>query len=189
MAEYYVYIHRRQDTNEIFYVGKGHDKRAWDFKYSRNIYCQRIYNLTSIKVEIIKDNLTEEQAFSLEKRFIRELKNIGLAQANFHEGGFGGNSWKFMPEEQQLFLKKKFSQSHLGKSHSSETRRKMSESGKQSKHPLKRCIKVIENDTFLLFPSLKSAAEYCCCNRKTVYKYLDTGKIFQNKFIFEEEKK
>ena len=40
---YYVYVHRRNDTNEVFYVGKGKNRRAYS-KTGRNQHWCNIAN-------------------------------------------------------------------------------------------------------------------------------------------------
>ena len=40
MNNYYVYFHKNPITKEIFYVGIGNKKRAWNFK-NRNIHWLR----------------------------------------------------------------------------------------------------------------------------------------------------
>lgn len=72
MSNYYVYLYWRLDTNEIFYVGKGHDDR-WKTLRKRNDHFNNIINKCPIAVEIIKDNLTEEQAFYWEEEIIETL--------------------------------------------------------------------------------------------------------------------
>ena len=73
MNDYYVYIYYRLDTNEPFYVGKGHDDRWRCLNRTHNLYFKNIINKHPIAVEIIKDNLTEEQAFGIECWLINEL--------------------------------------------------------------------------------------------------------------------
>lgn len=81
---YYVYGHYRKDTNLLFYVGKGKNKRAWD-KNSRNKYWHHIVNKVGYEVDIIYKNLTEEQAFKNEIALITDLS----PEANFTKGGEG----------------------------------------------------------------------------------------------------
>lgn len=65
-----VYRHRRLDTNEIFYVGIGNDKRPYDFN-KRNRWWKNIFNLTGINVEVLYDNLTWEDSCELEEVYIK----------------------------------------------------------------------------------------------------------------------
>lgn len=72
MNNYYVYVYWRLDTNEIFYVGKGKGYR-WRRLDRSNKHFNNIINKHPIMVEIIKDNLTEEQAHGVECWLINEL--------------------------------------------------------------------------------------------------------------------
>ena len=68
MNDYYVYEHIRNDNNSCFYVGKGHGKRA--YSKSRNEHHNRIARKCGMTVNIVKENLSEEEAFKLEHELI-----------------------------------------------------------------------------------------------------------------------
>ena len=92
-SDFYVYIHRKKTNNEIYYVGKGTKRRAWDFHHKqRNNLWNKIHNKYGTNVEIVLDSLTEEQAFSLEKDLIefygKRSDNAGPL-ANITNGGEG----------------------------------------------------------------------------------------------------
>ncbi len=70
--DYYVYIYWRLDTNEPFYIGKGKGDR-WKKLNTRNKHFKRVINKYPIAVEIIKDNLTNEQACGIEVYLINKL--------------------------------------------------------------------------------------------------------------------
>lgn len=70
--EYYVYIYWRLDIDEPFYIGKGKDDR-WKKVNRENFHFNNIVNKYPIAVEIIKDDLTEEQAFYWEEKIIEIL--------------------------------------------------------------------------------------------------------------------
>ncbi len=67
--EFYVYVHIRLDNNTVFYVGKGTKNRA--YKPKRNNFYNNVRNSCDCKVVIIKNKLTESQAFRLEKYMIK----------------------------------------------------------------------------------------------------------------------
>lgn len=82
----YVYAHYTADTNEIFYIGKGSRRRAWELR-GRNKYWNHIVEKRGYTVKILHDDLTDSEAFETERRLITE---IGLENlSNFHEGGLG----------------------------------------------------------------------------------------------------
>ena len=70
--DFYVYIYWRLDTNDIFYVGKGCGRR-WKYLHDRNEHFTNIINKYPVVVEIIKDNLTENEAFYWEEEIINRL--------------------------------------------------------------------------------------------------------------------
>ena len=69
---YYVYIYYRLDTNEPFYVGKGKENRWKDFR-DRSNHFMNIINKHPVVCEIVKSNLTENEAFYWEEEIIRQL--------------------------------------------------------------------------------------------------------------------
>ncbi len=91
--KYYVYAHRKETNGEIFYVGKGSGKRA--YKKDRSDWWKNIVNKHGRKVEILSDNLTEEDAFELEKFVISEMKG---KLCNMTEGGEGSSGFKHSQE-------------------------------------------------------------------------------------------
>jgi hypothetical protein len=137
-----VYRHVRLDTNEVFYIGIGREKRAY-VKSDRNKLWKNIVNKTDYRIDILFDDLTWEQACEKEKEFIQLYgrRNLGLGSlVNMTDGGEGmlgnkmseetklkigqGNKGKIISEETKL----KMSQVHKGKSMSEEAKLKMSES-------------------------------------------------------------
>lgn len=70
LNDYYVYEHIRNDNNTCFYVGKGRNRRA-EYK-TRNEHHDRIVKKYGMHVNIIKDNLSEEEAYKLEEETIRK---------------------------------------------------------------------------------------------------------------------
>ena len=98
MKIHYIYQHIRLDTNEVFYIGKGIQKkqnyqyyRAFDKKRRNNIW-NSIVSKTEFKVEILFTNLTEKECFNLEIELISKhgkiFDNSGTL-ANYTNGGEG----------------------------------------------------------------------------------------------------
>lgn len=107
-----VYQHRRKDTGEIFYIGIGETRsRAYD-KTGRNDIWKRIAQETEYTVEIIKNNISREEAKNIERTLISELgridKKTGIL-SNKSKGGGGDNIGGSGPmegyEERQNILK------------------------------------------------------------------------------------
>lgn len=89
--DFYVYAHVKPDTKEVFYVGKGKDRRAFD-KRNRNKFWNRIYEKHGLEVIFLKKELTQKEALILEQDFIkmygRRQKGEGTL-TNLTDGGDG----------------------------------------------------------------------------------------------------
>ena len=97
--KYCLYYHRNPVTNEIFYIGIGRLKRAWNFR-DRNIHWKRYIKKYGLPVvEIIKENLTKDEASILEKNLIlnygrKGYENKGIL-TNITLGGEGTCGYKW----------------------------------------------------------------------------------------------
>lgn len=87
-TDYYVYEWYIEDTNHVFYVGKGRLRRINEIR-SRNKYFLAIYNKYKCKARKIQTGLTNTEACSLEKETIKKRKLSGEAECNFTYGGEG----------------------------------------------------------------------------------------------------
>ena len=89
---FYVYMWYFKDTGEVFHVGKGTGNRYKEKRIHRNQYFQNVVNKypENVDVKIYKDNLTEEEAWILERQMISYYWSIGQCKTNLHEGGKGG---------------------------------------------------------------------------------------------------
>ena len=85
----YVYGHYKADTGELFYIGKGTGRRAWE-KSDRNPYWRHTEAKHGFQVRILEDNLTEEEALDKEKQLIAEVGLDNLT--NIRPGGDGYTS-------------------------------------------------------------------------------------------------
>lgn len=90
-----VYLHRRLDDGLIFYVGIGKGNRA--FKYGRNEWWRRTADKHGLKVEVIEQGLTWEQACAIERELIATFRSpewVGWAKlTNLTDGGDGTKGW------------------------------------------------------------------------------------------------
>ena len=157
---FYVYEHIRKDNNTCFYVGKGTGNRAYNL--DRGNFHDSVRDEYGCRVKIIKDGLTEEEAFKLERERIEDyIITFGYGApiegyddydhnlpylTNFTWGGEGVSGRKHSEEEKQKMSKakkgKKNSKEHnkniskalKGIKLSEQTRRKMSESQKGRKN-------------------------------------------------------
>lgn len=136
--KYCVYIHTNKNNGKK-YVGQTCMKpeNRWQngMRYSHSPHffsAIKKYGWDNFEHEIIKDNLTKEEADKLEIYLIDKLKTRNRDYGyNISEGGGSGYSGIKMSEEQ----KRKISESESGKLVSLETRTKISSSIKLGKHP------------------------------------------------------
>ena len=137
MKQFYVYTHAKPDGS-IFYVGKGHGNRAYQFS-KRTVWHKNIvqkYGTANIRIQIVNCE-SEQAAFDLEKIYIKQLRESGAELVNLTDGG-EGTSGMVHTEETRLKMsaaKKglsttKMRECQLGKKASDETKQKMTEARK-----------------------------------------------------------
>jgi hypothetical protein len=97
---YYIYQHKSTDTNEIFYVGKGKDKRFCD-KNKRGRYWKFYVDKHGFVPEIIKDGMDEELAFLAEMECIDAYRKRGIKLINLTDGGEGCSGYSMRHTEEQ----------------------------------------------------------------------------------------
>jgi hypothetical protein len=97
MRKFCVYVHRRNDSGAVFYVGKGHGKRPYT-KHGRSKHWHRIVNKHGYSVEIVLDNAPEPCAFTYEMALIAAIGRSNLCNAT--DGG-QGCSGRIMGEAQR----------------------------------------------------------------------------------------
>lgn len=125
---YYVYQYLRKDGTP-YYIGKGKDGRAWTSK-------RRTLAKTPTddsRIVIIKENLSEEEAFALETKLILEYGRIDLGTGpllNLTNGGEGFSGQVFSDEH-----RRKMSESAKGRKHTPETKKRLSEYAKNHRSP------------------------------------------------------
>jgi hypothetical protein len=129
---YYTYAYLREDKTP-YYIGKGKGNRAYK-KHRKGIGVPK----DKSRIIFLKQNLTEEQAFRHEIYMIAVFGRKDLGNGILHnrtDGGEGSSGW--VPSEE---TKRKKSEAHkgnttwLGKTHSEETKRKMSDTRKGKTH-------------------------------------------------------
>lgn len=128
---FYVYVHRRADTNKVFYVGKGKRDRATSKQ--RNQYWKRIVALYGYTIEIVINGMQENKAHQLEMELISFYGKENLA--NLTDGGEGRSGSKHSES-----TKKKISQKLVGIEKTAATKLKMKEA--QNKHEAKELRRV-----------------------------------------------
>jgi hypothetical protein len=139
---YYIYSYLREDHSP-YYIGKGSGKRAYT-KGPKEVKPPR----DKSRVKIIKADLTEEEAFLLEKLYILMFGRIDLGTGilrNKSDGGDGASGRIVSPEERRKrsemmkgvkrpqWIYDKIAASNTGKKASAETRAKQSAARKGMK--------------------------------------------------------
>lgn len=143
---YYVYAYYLKSTNHIFHIGKGKNDRYKKTTKSRNDYFRNKIKVhgDDVAVKKLYENLTEDEAFALERKLIAEYKALGQCETNFHEGGQGGNTGNYNNPERSRKLsesaKKRTGEKNpnYGNHWSEEQKRAMSEKIKAIWTPEKR---------------------------------------------------
>lgn len=94
---YYVYLYKRKDNGNVFYIGKGRNRRDKDIN-GHNEYCKRIANKYGFIIERIKENLSEREALDLEIKTIDYYVNtLGYSIAlNFGDEKRNRENEKFL---------------------------------------------------------------------------------------------
>ena len=91
---YYVYAHYKTGEENIpFYIGKGKDKRAF-VTHDRSIWWKRVANKYGVVIRLLCENISESEAFSLEKQLIGMFGRADLGNGplvNMTDGGEGAS--------------------------------------------------------------------------------------------------
>jgi group I intron endonuclease len=145
-----VYQHRRNDTNEIFYVGIGRDNKRPHSKSRRNIIWKNIVNKHGYTVEILHEDLSFDECKEIERELIsiHGRKDLGTGiLCNLTDGGDGVVGYIHSDVS-----KRNMSESKLNMS--DETKRRMSDSKTGEKnhfygktHSEETKIKMIDSKT------------------------------------------
>lgn len=93
MNRFCIYRHIRLDTNKVFYIGIGNTKRP-RIKSDRSQFWKNITNKTEYEIQILKSDLTWEEACELEIILISyygRIDNKTGILVNLTNGGMGGN--------------------------------------------------------------------------------------------------
>lgn len=124
---FYTYCHVRNDTNKVFYVGKGNADRAYSCA-DRNSHWKRIVAKHGHAVYIAAHWPTEAEAFEHEKFLILCFRDMGYTLANHTDGGEGASGYKQLPAAKQ-----KISATHFGKHKTEAHCKKLAESNSNKK--------------------------------------------------------
>jgi len=140
----FVYLHLNADDDLPHHVGMGYEfGRPWEMEKSRSSKHKNKTAKHGVRVELIADELTWENAQWWEVRWIKALKAVGYKLTNLNEGGAGNRGYHHTDETKKLIGEKSSNYlNSLGDDHPSkrpETREKISKSRDKYKgenHPM-----------------------------------------------------
>lgn len=100
--KFYTYIHLTEDTEEVFYVGKGKKDRCCSLD-GRSLWWEHVVNKHGFVVVIDKINLDEQAAFDREKELISFYgrRQQGGVLVNLTDGGEGVSGRVFTLEDRK----------------------------------------------------------------------------------------
>lgn len=130
---FYVYIDYRQQGKIPFYVGKGSKERHMiPLRVANKHWMAVVKKEKGYTRQVVKSNLTEKQAFDLERKLIKKYKETVV---NFTDGGEGASGYKHTANE-LIKMAQSMIGKNVGKKHTAETKRKMSDASKGNKYSL-----------------------------------------------------
>lgn len=115
-----VYQHRRLDTNEVFYIGIGKEKKRAYIKSNRSKHWKAVIAKYGYEIDVLIDGCSWEDACEVEAGMIESYGRLDLGLGlliNLTDGG-DGNSGKVLTEKQReeisnRQLGKKLKESHI----------------------------------------------------------------------------
>ena len=118
---FYVYEHWRPDTNTCFYVGKGSRYRANSVDRPHNrrhafVVAKLATNGLKVEVRFVCRDMSENDAFAMERERIAYWRSVGASLVNKTDGGDGPSGFRHSDE-----AKEKIRAAHLGRKRSAET--------------------------------------------------------------------
>lgn len=114
---FYLYAHIRNDTDEVFYIGKGEGSR-FKSQQGRNSYWMNIVNAHGYKAVIIEYFETETEAFNAEMFFIASLGRKDLGQGplvNMSDGGEGASGAVRTEEQRKRYSENTWMRTEAGR--------------------------------------------------------------------------
>lgn len=179
----YVLLDPRPNKNRVFYVGKSTSQRV-KTRFNEHRTLSRggsLYKDNKIKsiqndgfnieYKVIKENLSEEEAFDLEVKLIKILKYLcGFELTNGNDGGKGGLLGRKHTEEMKNELTKQRTADknpmfgkipwNKGVAPSEETKNKIKEARKNQRNGRQPILLFHKNGTYIEFSSKKKAIKF-----------------------------
>lgn len=130
----FVYLHKRKDNNDIFYVGISNNKnRAFEKKKNRrNTYWYNFIQKHEFYVDFTHKDVCWEEACVIEKYLIMFYREYSNSLCNITDGGEGTIGYKVSED-----LKLKYKKLYTGKKRTQEVIQKMKKPKKNNTNSLK----------------------------------------------------
>ena len=185
MDNYYVYIHRRKDSNEVFYIGISRQEKYFrvNTKTGRNPIWNNIVYKYGFIGEVLYSNLSKSEACLIEKALIKSYGRINLKTgclANLTAGGDGS-----VDCPKSIETKNKMRKARLGKSLKNMKNNKNPKkivATKKTVNELKRMMEESKKRMAERMPP-KETLEWMR-KKEEVKLYLETGWVKGRKFKF-----
>ena len=182
--KFYIYVHINLVTNEIFYVGKGCGNRL-NKTTKRSSFWNNIVNKYGYDALKIEENLSDNDAYELEKYYINKIgrRDLGLGPlVNLTDGGEGGINVGEVTRNKHSINNSGSGNPFYGKTHTEETKNKIK---------LARALQVFSEETRAKITGKKISAETKLkmslahkgrkMSQESIAKMLETRKINKNK--------
>lgn len=117
-----IYRHIRLDTNEVFYIGIGVKEKRSRSKYGRNKYWKAIVDKHGYEIQVIKRNLSYNDACECERILIDWYGRKDLGKGNLVNLTNGGDTTEGYIFSQKT--KNKIGLANIGRKHSLEINKK-----------------------------------------------------------------
>ena len=158
-----VYQHRRNDTNEVFYVGIGNSKNRAYESDGRNKHWRGVVKKVGYQVDVLIEGISWTDACEIEKGLIKDIGRSDLklgTLVNLTDGGDGLSNYTFSKDTIN-----KISQKLKNRKLSKETKLKISESTKGKPKPKNSLVgkkkHSEETKQKLRTPKIKVECPYC----------------------------
>ena len=138
---FYVYCYNDITTGVPCYIGKGHTKKGYNrskVKHTHNTNVHAMEKEQGITIIMLKEHLSEVDAFLWEMHYIKEIGRLDLGTGpllNQTDGGDGAAGHRQTPEAKEKQSKAMMGEKNpfFGKTHTLEAKKKMGHPGE--KHP------------------------------------------------------
>ncbi len=100
--DFYVYLHKKKTTGEVFYVGKGCGNRAW-VKFNRSVEWQAVVLNCGYYVELVENNIQGWYAYELEAQLIYYYGRADSASGTLvnKRGGVSCDFWSTLTSREK----------------------------------------------------------------------------------------